>query len=275
MQERLWLKITHLRLFEWGLHDFGSGETHIVFTLNLGDFQTRKYHLTPSGVGVDAYGVPGTGGSGDCIGAMPAHYKLAGVPVPDLILENLLYEAIWRHFKQPQNWGQLQEYYDGGQLPYEVVITPEEWGGQALWIPVDFVEIFNLLPASTGLYADIRLGHHLIFREQLLDQRYKSTAMERPHPGDWQKIDRLARTEEELLEEARRRQAFTNPRVHELVEEATQHAWDDRMWRDYNHLRYGHSKGREHYVYGVSGVDPNSVAPDLVMSLKQPHHAVA
>ncbi|TAK89582.1 hypothetical protein EPO04_00535 [Patescibacteria group bacterium] len=275
MQERLWLKVTHLRLFDWLLHDYGGGATHILFTLSLGDFQTRKFHLTPSGVGVDAFGTPNTGGSGDHIGAVPADYKLAGVPVPDLILGDLLVEAIWRHFRQPQNWGQLREYYNGGQTPYEVIIAPEQWGGQALWIPVDFVEIFNLLPASTGLYADIRMGHHLLFREQLLDRRYKSTVMERPHPGDWQTIDRLARSEEELFEEALLRRTFTNPRVNELIEAATQHAWDSGMWREYNRLRFGHSKGREHYLYGVPGVDPGSVAPGLVMNLSPPPSVVA
>ncbi len=41
---------------------------------------------------------------------------------------------------------------------------PGAWKGLSLRIPVDFVEIFNIEGAHSGsVYANIRVGHHLIF----------------------------------------------------------------------------------------------------------------
>lgn len=270
MEERVWLRISHLRLFNWSIHNYGGNDgPHILFDLGLGDFRMSGINLKPSGDGDDAYGIVGFGNSQDRIMSTPASYKLAGVQPPELLLEDALAGAIWRHFKQPQNWRPMQRFYDGGELPYEEIIAPVSWGGRSLWVPVDYVDIFNVISTDIGLYADVRLGHHLVFSNKLIDGRYRTPLINERIPSDdfWRRAH-ASLVAQEQYQNALLRESFTSPRTKGLIEQALVHAQDEGLLKA---LHSDHSRRNPaHYIDAAPGVDTKSAPPLVILSADPP-----
>ncbi len=102
---------------------------------------------------------------------------------PVLLLNHILSKAIHDLYLHGEKGEQLKAFLEGKtELKEFPFFKPPEWGGRSLRIPVDFVALRSMasgLLSNGSVYANIQLGEHLIFWEQLVfdlkDFRYGSS----------------------------------------------------------------------------------------------------
>lgn len=94
---------------------------------------------------------------------------------PKMLLEHILAKAIHDFCLHGERGEELKAFIEGKtemkEFPF---FKPAEWGGKSLRIPVDFVALRSMassMLSDGSVYANIQLGEHLIFWEQLIFDR--------------------------------------------------------------------------------------------------------
>jgi len=108
---------------------------------------------------------------------------------PALLLDEFLGKAIHDLYLAGEKREELTAFLEGKtELKEFPLFKPAEWGGRSLRIPVDFVALRSMassMLSDGSVYANIQLGEHLIFWEQLIfdlkDFRYGGSRPVRDH----------------------------------------------------------------------------------------------
>ena len=108
---------------------------------------------------------------------------------PALLLDEFLGKAIHDLYLHGEKGEELKAFLEGKtELKEFPLFKPAEWGGRSLRIPVDFVALRSMassMLSDGSVYANIQLGEHLIFWEQLVfdrkEFRYGGSGADRDH----------------------------------------------------------------------------------------------
>lgn len=164
--ERIWLKVEGFQLCDFQRNE---KENSAWATIKAGEksFAIRAYffkleedgHITQN----------------NAMGRMrffDVPYLHYGKRKPALLLDDFLGKAIYDLYLAGEKKGELRAFLEGKtELREFPFLKPAEWGGRSLRIPVDFVALRSMgssLLSNGSVYANIQLGEHLIFWEQLI-----------------------------------------------------------------------------------------------------------
>lgn len=167
--KRIWLKIEGIQLCDF-YHDKDKNSAWANIKMGHEGFVVRGYFFQ---LEKDGY-----------ITQNPAMARMRFLDVPllhrdkkkpEMILEYALVKVIHDTYLIGEKSEEFKSFLEGKtgltEFPF---IKPAEWEGKSLRIPVDFIALRSLsasLLSNGSVYANINVGEHLIFWEQLVFDR--------------------------------------------------------------------------------------------------------
>jgi len=180
--ERIWLKVEGFQLCDFGRSKDDPGAAWATVKMGEHSFVIRGYYFK---LEKDGYITQNNAMSRMRFFDVP--YLHHGKKKPAVLLDDILGKAIHDFYLHGEKGEQLKAFLEGRtELKEFPFFKPEEWGRKSLRIPVDFVALRSMassLLSNGSVYANVQLGEHLIFWEQLIfdlkDFRYGGSGADR------------------------------------------------------------------------------------------------